>query len=1442
MTPPARRGRSPFRRRTSRTALVAAIACCLCATALPTSAYADDDNTLMPNGFAEQRDLGKPKPRAEYAKPDAGFKAITPTAGAKLLSEKLGDSDARLFQRAEARGDDTVTVLLAATPGDIDQVAATVTKAGGSVGRTEEDLGYVRATVPVDAVRDLAALRDVQAIDLSRSYRIPNPQPATGGAVQSVAAPGAKTPADNPYLPVGEIGATDFINDHRTWDGRGITVGVLDTGVDLDHPALRTTTDGKPKVRGWFTATDPLLDDDGSWLQMDREVTGPAFWTSGADWTAPEGSFLFAWFYEANTLGSEFEGDVNRDGDTEDRMAVLYDPADHRIWVDSDQDFDFTDEPVMAGDGVEPKVAHFGDDDPATAISERVPFVAESREDVDLSPLGPWAEGTFADFVNIGIVSASHGTHVAGIIAGNKLFGGKMQGAAPGAQIVSARACTFTGGCTNTALVEGMIDLVTEYDVDVVNMSIGGLPALNDGSDATSLLYDELIEQAGVQIFVSAGNSGPGLNTVGSPSVAKNVVSVAASVSKQTWWADYGSRVEAAQGIFGFSSRGPSENGGLKPALAAPGAAVSTTPTWLHGVPVPETGYALPPGYSMFNGTSMASPQVAGAAALLLSALKATGRDAPAPALRTTLTSSADLIAGVPTTAQGAGIVDTEGAWKLLDHGVASVAYDVVAPVCSPLSHALATPHHGTGIYNRCLPDQGGQRPNVAKAYPVSVTPLNGSTRSREHKLSWLGNDGTFSAPSQVSLRRGVAGTIRITARPDSQGEHSAILKVDDPSTTGIDQLVPVTVIATEVAPQPDRKVVRSGSVDRAGSESVFVAVPADVRNLELALTEVGASNQVRFLAIDPYGVPVDPQASNRCYTNHTESGGCGTTARSYADPVAGVWEFRIEGRRTSPSLDNPYRLTAKLEGVTVTPETTTIESASVHQPVAGAFTATNTWGTVEATPVEGQVGRVRDLWADVAEGQMTQGGVDVSRDATRLELTITPRQDDADLDVYLFNRFGLAASATSMGPGSERIVLRNPEPGSYAIVVAGVDVPSGTTEFDYHERAYSRGIGSINITSGAAKTLQPGATLAVAAEVTAYAEPLNDRPLVGRVQFANPQGAVIGAAEVLINEVTTPDAGVLAEAPAMVGYDLNNAGVMTGDKQIDSRTMPVHWTKDGGVEELAVREGAWSGYSYDINEHGDSVGQINLDDGTAVAALWRADGSLVELGVPDWMPYDYARAFAINDHGVVVGNASLFRMEDDGYYHEYNDPFVWTEAKGFRRLPHIGDDRHNTEPYAVNNDGYVVGQSHIGWEQHAVMWSPDGTIEDLGTLPGQSDAWARSINESGVVVGSSGDDAFVWARADGMRRLADFGFDGAATKVTNDGWVMGSAQITPWDETPVVWDPQGRIYDVYGMVDPAWFFPVQGMGLNDQHQLLVYGYTDDGNSGLKLLQLPELP
>jgi subtilisin family serine protease len=310
------------------------------------------------------------------------------------------------------------------------------------------------------------------------------------------------------------------------------------------------------------------------------------------------------------------------------------------IWVDTDQDRNFTNNALMRPYKQNYDVGHFGMDNPATAVRDQMPFVVQFREDISLAPFG--LPGV-ADFVNIGIIEAQHGSHVAGITAANDILGNpNLDGAAPGAKIVSGRACSWGGGCTFAALTDGMVDLVVNRGVDVVNMSIGGLPALNDGANARAELYNTLIRDFGVQMFISAGNSGPGVNTIGDPSVATDVVSVGATVSKNTWLSNYGSVVATENGMFNFSSRGPREDGGLKPNVTAPGAAISTTPLWQPGGPVPEAGYALPPGLSMLNGTSMAAPQATGAAALLLSAAKASGKSATPAELRRAMYSSAN--------------------------------------------------------------------------------------------------------------------------------------------------------------------------------------------------------------------------------------------------------------------------------------------------------------------------------------------------------------------------------------------------------------------------------------------------------------------------------------------------------------------------------------------------------------------------------------------------------------------------------------------------------------------------------------------------------------------------------------------------------------------------------------------------------------------------------
>ncbi len=1037
--------------------------------------------------------------------------------------DKLGQADRALLAEAVADGDRTVTLILATKTGEARDVASSVESLGGTVGKRVDRIGYVRATVPTKSVTKAAGLADVLKVDLNSTIELDDPRVDRGPAAVTSAGPGASTPNDNPYMPTRETGAVAFKKSHPRSDGRGVTIGVLDSGVDLDHPALKRTSTGKRKIVDWVTATDPVLEGDGSWRGMFTDVSGPTFEYpagSGTTWTAPEGDYSINRFSENITAGSEPEGDINRDGDTTDRFGILYDQESHDIWVDANQDFAFTDDEKMRPYKEEFQVGHFGEDDPATTdVVETVPFVVEYREDVDVSPYG--LEGT-EDFVNIGITESAHGTHVAGITAANDMFGGKMDGAAPGAKIVSARACSWGGGCTAVALTEGMIDLVANRGVDVVNMSIGGLPALNDGNNARAELYNRLIDNYGVQLFISAGNSGPGLNTIGDPSVAGDVVSVASSISKETWRANYGSEVSSPLNLHNYSSRGPREDGGFKPNLMAPGSAVSTVPRWYNQSDVAEAGYTLPAGYAHFNGTSMASPQAAGAAALLLSAGFRSDRAITPAQLRKALYTAADFVKGVPAAGQGNGQFDVVGTWKILAKSPKVADYTVSAPVCTPISEYLATPNRGTGIYNRCAQGEGGQAANDRKAYKVTITRTSGTTRRIRHKLRWVGNDGTFAAPRTVVLPRNKPVTITVRAKPTT-GAHSAILKIDDPRSIVVDHQMMATVVASKALPGPSYGSTTTNSVERNRTKSVFVTVPEGARALQVNLGGIAAGSQTRFIAINPYGLPVESTSSLNCFTNFSDASVCKPVSRSYADPMPGVWEIEVESRRTTPTLKNPFRLSAAVQGVTVTPETLVVESVEAGQETPVEWTVENNFGPVTLRGTGGPLGSSQSKRPTVADGGADEYDVDVPAGASSFDVSIGNTEDlGADLDLYVYNEDGDLVAQDADGDSEESVSIPTPAAGTYTVVVEGYEVPSGATAYDYLDVFFSDALGTLTV-GGGEQTLDNGETGTISGTLRAESAPDEGRELFGEMKVVSTEGAVLGTGAVKINEVTTP-------------------------------------------------------------------------------------------------------------------------------------------------------------------------------------------------------------------------------------------------------------------------------------------------------------------------------
>ena len=227
-----------------------------------------------------------------------------------------------------------------------------------------------------------------------------------------------------------------------------------------------------------------------------------------------------------------------------------------------------------------------------------------------------------------------HGTHVAGSAGGTgAASGGKYAGVAPGAKLIGVSAAVG-GSLPNLLLLAGfdyIIDNRREYNIQVVNNSWGSAGAFSPTSPvavATKATHD-----AGITVVFAAGNDGPAQNTMNRHSVAPWVISVAAGckTTDDANAANWRSRCKDAAGraplLASFSSRGIPGDPLYHPDVLAPGVRIvstrALTGAFVNALALRDdaTTCAISTehvsGYTCINGTSMASPHVAGVAALL---------------------------------------------------------------------------------------------------------------------------------------------------------------------------------------------------------------------------------------------------------------------------------------------------------------------------------------------------------------------------------------------------------------------------------------------------------------------------------------------------------------------------------------------------------------------------------------------------------------------------------------------------------------------------------------------------------------------------------------------------------------------------------------------------------------------------------------------------------
>jgi hypothetical protein len=324
-----------------------------------------------------------------------------------------------------------------------------------------------------------------------------------------------------------------------------------------------------------------------------------------------------------------------------------------------------------------------------------------------------------------------HGTHVASIVAGTgAASSGEFQGVAPAATLINARVCDASGQCLDSDILAGMEWAAATLHAPIVNLSLGGTdtPDIDPLEDAVNRLSAEF----GTLFVIAAGNEGLPL-AIDSPGSADAALTVGA--------------VDGNDELAGFSSTGPRlGDHAVKPDITAPGVAITAARA---------AGTALGPlvgdQYVTLSGTSMATPHVAGSAALLLEQHP----DWSGAQLKAALMATAQPTADLNAYQQGAGRVDVDRATRQaitteppsMSFGIAAFPHEDDLPItrtvtyhnsgADPLVMTLAA-----ALSNFAGPAPGGM---VSISASTITVPAGGTTDVAITIDTRVGSDGVYS-------------------------------------------------------------------------------------------------------------------------------------------------------------------------------------------------------------------------------------------------------------------------------------------------------------------------------------------------------------------------------------------------------------------------------------------------------------------------------------------------------------------------------------------------------------------------------------------------------------------------------------------------------------------------------------------------------------------------
>lgn len=546
-------------------------------------------------------------------------------------------------------------------------------------------LGTTVLDVSANLVPKIASLPNVNAIMEYELPEAPNPEDFWQGPLEG------ELPSPEMWQVTLTQGAVE------AWalgfEGEGVKVAVLDTGVDFGNPDLDGTQarveDPLSPYYGWPIAFD-------SRSMREYLSTGAGFpysntWfsdTSMTDTDNDSNGYLDSSGYEIGSIPSQsgtYHMGIHPDdylryryGDyvgvlvTDTTTAGLYDA----VYVDLNNDFSFVDEKAavkgdevsshdLTGDGIADRsggLVYFIADG-----VKPIPYSDSIAADMGIANIIP----TNGDLVTFALNDASesggsHGTLCASAVAAQAVIGGgAVQGMAPKAKIIAVGNIYQGGNWWDNYVfaVEGYDGIPgTGDEANILSMSFGGSDSINKGFGQSERYVDYLTTYYAptATFMAAAGNGGYGYGTVITPGSSPGVVTVGASTS--TWTAEPANYTTWGD-VIAWSDRGPSALGQVDPDILSVGAYGSGDVT-LNQVNNGNDAWGI------WGGTSMATPVAAGVMSLLYESYnEAHGLYPTSKVAREIIMSSADNIHYDPVM-QGAGIANASRAVQLANERI----------------------------------------------------------------------------------------------------------------------------------------------------------------------------------------------------------------------------------------------------------------------------------------------------------------------------------------------------------------------------------------------------------------------------------------------------------------------------------------------------------------------------------------------------------------------------------------------------------------------------------------------------------------------------------------------------------------------------------------------------------------------------------------------------